>query len=197
MMRHAALPVLLFLLLAGCNTSPPPVSPEEAARPMIAPKQMLTLPRPADLGRSVQAVQFITFRRDSQILVFEGHLSITPERLLLVGIDSLGRRAMTLTWTETGLTTEVASWLPSAMRPGSMLADLVLLYWPANTIRASLPPGGILVESGNRRRILLDGKPMLDIDYGFDITGRWTGRLHYANFSWGYQIEVQSAEAGP
>ncbi len=195
-MRGAALSVLMLLLLAGCTTSPPPVSPEEAARPMIAPQQMLTLPRPADLGRSVQAVQLITFRRGSQTMVFEGHLSITPERLLLVGIDSLGRRAMTLTWTETGLSAEAAPWLPPAVRPGSMLADIVMLYWPAAAIRASLPPGGELVESAGRRQILLNGKPVLEISYGFDTAGRWTGRLHYANFSWGYQIEVQSAEAG-
>ncbi|MBS4047192.1 MAG: DUF3261 domain-containing protein [Alphaproteobacteria bacterium] len=196
MMQRATF-LALLLLLTSCTTSPAPVSPEEAAQPMIAPKQLLTLPRPADLGRSVQAVQLITFRRDNQTMVFEGHLSITPERLLLVGIDSLGRRAMTLTWTEAGLATEAAPWLPSAVRPGSMLADIVLLYWPAAAIRASLPPGGELVESAYRRQILLDGKPVLNIEYGFDITRRWTGRLHYANFSWGYQIEVQSAEASP
>ncbi len=196
-MRRVAFPVLLVLLLAGCATTPPPVSPEEAARPMIAPKQMLTLPRPADLGRSVQAVQLITFRRDDQTLVFEGHLSITPERLLLVGIDSLGRRTMTLTWTETGLTAEAAPWLPPAVRPGSMLADIVLLYWPAAAIRASLPPGGELIESSNRRQIVLDGNTILDIRYGFDIGRRWSGRLRYANFSWGYEIEVQSEESGP
>lgn len=197
MTRRIALSLYLLLLLAGCASVPPPVSPEEAARPMIAPKQMLTLPRPADLGRSVQAVQLITFRRDGQTLVFEGHLSITPERLLLVGVDSLGRRAMTLTWTETGLTAEAAPWLPSAVRPGSMLADIVLLYWPAAAVRTSLPPGGDLVDGGGRRQILLDGKPVLSIDYGFDTGQRWTGRLRYANFAWGYDIEVQSEEAGP
>jgi hypothetical protein len=195
-MRRATSFVVMLLLLASCATSPPPVSPEEAARPMIAPKQVLTLPRPADLGRSVQAVQLITFRRGNQIMVFEGHLSITPERLLLVGIDSLGRRAMTLTWTEMGLTAEAAPWLPPAVRPGSMLADIVMLYWPAAVISASLPPGGEVIESAGRRQILLDGKSVLDVDYGFDTAGRWTGRLRYANFSWGYQIEVQSAEAG-
>jgi len=196
-MRHGLVSAVLLLLMAGCASAPPPVSPEEAARPMIAPKQMLTLPRPGDLGRTVQAVQLITFRRGSQAMVFEGHLSVTPERLLLVGIDSLGRRAMTLTWTDAGLTAEAAPWLPPAVRPGSMLADLILLYWPAAAIRASLPPGGTLLESSSRRQILLDGKPILTIDYGFDPAGRWTGKLRYANFSWGYEIEVQSEEAGP
>lgn len=188
--------IALSLLLAGCATMPSPVSPEEAARPMIAPQQMLTLPHPADLGRNVQAVQLITFRRDDQVMVFEGHLSITPERLLLVGIDSLGRRAMTLTWTEAGLATEVAPWLPSAVRPGSMLADIVLLYWPAAAARAALPSGGTLIDSARRRQVQVDGKPVLDIDYGFDIAGPWKGRLRYKHFSWGYEIEVQSAEAG-
>src|SRR3546814_12259163 len=101
--------VALFLILTGCGGLPmPAASPEAAAIPLVAPKRQVALPLPAELGRSVAAAQIITLRRDGPVFAFEARLSTTPERLLLVGGDSLGRRAMPLQSSNQGVYLAVA-----------------------------------------------------------------------------------------
>jgi hypothetical protein len=175
----------------------PPVSAEEAALPLVAPKRQIVLPLPAELGRSVDAAQIITLRRDGKVFAFEARLSVTPERLLLVGVDSLGRRAMTMHWSEAGLSSEVAPWVPSTLRPGSVLADLVLLYWPEPAVRTALARSGMTFAGSPRERSILGEEgPILKASYGFDLQRRWTGHLHYRNYAWGYEVEILSEELG-
>ena len=188
----------LFLLLSGC-AAPAGMEGRDHAT-LFAPNRSLTLPSPADLGRSVQAMQLITVQRDGESYVFEGQISITPERFLLVGTDPMGRRAMTLTWTEAGVTTETASWMPSVLRPDSMLADIVMIYWPEDVVRKAIAPAGAeLVSDAWSRTVHIDGRDVLHVDYDGigkgPAMGPWNGTLHYANHGWGYEIAVQSVEA--
>lgn len=186
--------IALALTLGGCAAAPL----QDLRAPMLAPGRELVLPRPGDLGRKVEAVQLITGRHGEQTFVFEGHLSVTPEKMLLVGLDTLGRRAMTVTWTDAGVEVETAPWLPPSLRPGSMLADLVVLYWPEAAVRRALAAGGgELVQEPHARTVRLDGKELLHAEYSWNTGGPWTGTLRYANRAWGYEIEVQSQEAAP
>jgi hypothetical protein len=43
-------------------------------------------------------VQQITARYRDRTFVFEGRLSASPEQLRLVGLDALGRRALSIVW---------------------------------------------------------------------------------------------------
>ncbi|MCW2236400.1 DUF3261 domain-containing protein [Azospirillum canadense] len=186
----------LAILLGACATGP--ATGPDARAPMIGPTQRLALPRPADLGRSVEAAQLITARRGGDTFVFEGHVSVTPERFTLVGLDTLGRRAMTVTWTDAGVEVETAPWLPDGVRPGAMLADLVVLYWPDAVVRKALAPAGAeLAADATSRTVSADGQDLLRARYGWTVGGPWTGTLTYANLAWGYEIEVQSQEQGP
>ena len=186
--------IALVLTLGGCAAAPV----QDPHAPLLAPDQQLTLPRPGDLGRRVEAVQLITGKHGDQAFAFEGHLSVTPERMMLVGLDTLGRRAMTLTWTDTGVEVDTAPWLPPSLRPGSMLADLVVLYWPEAAVRRALAAtGGELVEEPHARTVRSGGKELLHAEHSWNTGGPWTGAMRYANRAWGYEIEVQSQEAAP
>lgn len=185
----------LQMALEGCASD----DQRQEERPMIAPGYVLTLPAPGDLGRSVEAAQLITVRRGSETDAFEGHISVTPERLLLVGVDGMGRRAMTLTWEKSGkVTTETASWLPHPIPPGPMLADLVVLYWPEATVRRALADSGatLMVQDGGRS-VIADGVEVFHAGYQRSAASPWTGTLRYRNDAWGYEIEVQSVELTP
>jgi hypothetical protein len=169
-------------------------APADANAPLIAPGQLLTLPRPGELGRRMLAVQLITAHRGGQTFAFEGHLNVRPDRLTFIGLDSLGRRAVTVAWDGHDISAEVAPWLPGALRPGSLLADLMVIYWPEKSVRAALPPGGELLQEPHSRTIRLAGRDVLHADYEWTLGGRLNGLLRYSNFAWGYQIEVQSSE---
>ena len=185
---------MLLMLLAGCAAILPPSEPKDANAQLIGPGQRLTLPRPADLGRSILATQLITARAYGQTFVLEVNLSATPERVMLVGLDSMGRRAMTITWNDREVTAESAPWMPDVLRPGSMLADIVLIYWPEAAVRKALPPGSEVLQEARGRTIRIDGNDVLRVDYGWAAGARWNGTLRYANLAWGYEIEVQSSE---
>nr|WP_298689274.1 DUF3261 domain-containing protein [uncultured Dongia sp.] len=182
--------------MTGCATVP---VADEANSPYFAPNHLLTLPQPGDLGRPLEMSQMITVRHDNDVFAFEGHIGVTPERFYLVGVDGMGRRAMSVAWDKSGkITAERADWLPAAVRPGPMLADIILIYWPATVLRPALEnAGAVLVDGPTSRSISIDGKEILKIDYLAGGPQATTGRLRYRNSAWGYEIDVQSVEATP
>jgi YD repeat-containing protein len=186
---------LMFGMLAGCASDEMP----SETLPMIAPGHLLTLPMPGDLGRSVEAAQLITVHQEGKTYVFEGHISVTPEKFLLVGVDGTGRRALTLTWDRSGkVTAETAPWMPNAIPPGPMLADIVVLYWPEAIVRRALKESGATLTVGNgSRTVTADGAQILRAEYQEGAGPAWSGKLRYRNDAWGYDIEVQSVELAP
>lgn len=199
---HFAL--FLLSLAAGCTTdtmtplaylAEPGVERQVA---QFAPGRDLALPVPADLGRPVEAEQMLTATYDGQTFAFEGRISITPERLVMVGVDGMGRRAMTATWDGRSLAIESAPWLPPNVRPGSMLADIVVLYWPEAAVRKALAPAGCkLLASEKSRKVRCGNDTVLTAKYDWPAGAKWNGALRYSNLAWGYEIDAQSKEITP
>jgi hypothetical protein len=184
----------MLLLLAGCAAVSPIGAPKDPNAPMIGPGQRLNLPRPGELGRSILATQLITARAYGQTFVMEVNISVTPERAMLVGLDPMGRRAMTLTWNDQNVSAEIAPWVPDSLRPGSMLADIIVIYWPESVVRKALPAGGEVLQEARGRTIRIGGQDVLRVDHSWAAGERWNGTLRYSNLAWGYEIDVQSSE---
>jgi hypothetical protein len=185
--------VLLAAALGGCAARNDGM-PADAVR--IAPTVTLVMPRPGDLGRSLEAVQLVTAHYGDQTFVFESHLSATPERFLLVGLDTVGRKAMTITWTDAGIDYEAAPWVPKELRPANILADIVVLYWPEASVRHALS-GGTLDAGPKRRSVIAGAQEVIRAEYWPTRPGDpWSGRLHYENRAWGYTLDVESLETG-
>lgn len=188
--------LVILLLLGACATHSERPATESV---QIAPNLTLAMPRPGDLGRSFEVVQLVTARYGDQTYVFEGHLSATPERFLMIGLDTTGRRALTITWTDAGITYEAAPWVPAQLHPENILADMVLLYFPDAVIgRALAASGGTVATTPTRRSIVADGKEIVIADYQPTVPGEpWSGRQHYRNLAWSYDLDIQTAEPSP
>ena len=164
----------------------------------VAPGVVFALPPPATLGRSVEAQQLITARYRNDTFSFEASISATPARLLVVGTDSLGRRAMTIEWTGNDLKVKSAPWVPVELRALNIVADIMLLHWPQAAVRAGLAPDDAVREVGPGHRVIaVNGRDMISIDREDGASGSWSGRWHYRNLGWGYDLDIQSAEATP
>jgi hypothetical protein len=193
---RAAIFVVLLLTLAACGGGP---AARPAASVRVAPELALTLPQPGDLGRNVEASQLLTARYGDQAYVFEGRLSATSDRFLMVGLDPMGRELLRINWTRTGVEYSAAPWLPADLRVENILADIVLLYWPEETVRRILvPAGGTLVSTFHRRQVLIGDKEVMQADFQ-PVGGEnpWSGRVHYRNLAWGYELDIQSSEMSP
>ncbi len=195
-MRSPLFP-LLFLLLGAC------VSPPLLQEVPLSPAVTLTLPPADTLGRRVEATQLVTLHYQDEAFTFEGRLSATPEAFVLVGTDSLGRRALRLRWSAAGLETERASWLPDSLRAENILADIMLLYWPEEVLRPRLA-GAVLERSPTGRKVLREGTEIMRIRYpgppwqGPPWQGPpWSGVAQLENMTWGYTLDVRSALVSP
>ncbi|TXH37791.1 MAG: DUF3261 domain-containing protein [Rhodospirillaceae bacterium] len=181
----------LVVILGGCSTT----ASRDDTSAFLAPHLRLDLPRPAEMGRSIEAVQMLTAHHDGKTYAFEAHLSITPERVLLVGVDGMGQRIMTVTWRDSSVTVESSPHLPKEFQPGAMLADIAVLYWPETLMRKTLAAAGAtLTVDEKSRSVTADGKEILHADYRSGSAQPWTGGLQYRNLAWGYDIDVETIQ---
>ncbi len=191
--RLAAL-VVIVLTLNGCAGGPGDPNVSSRRRPCADRRQ--SHPGPAKTVRArtqFRGAQLVTARYGERTFVFEGHLSAAPDRFLLVGLDPMGHRALSITWTDRGIAMERESWLPEQLRPDNILADIVILYWPEDSVARALARSGAKLTSGpGERSIWFEGKEIIHADYraaGADI---WNGGATYRNLAWGYQLDIQS-----
>lgn len=190
--RRVWLALLFVVGLAGCATPADRLPDRQPARPVrIGPELFLTLPQPGELGRDVDAVQLVSAHYGDQIYGFQTRLSAAAGRFTFVAVDMLGRRAMTVTWTDEGVIAEKAPWLPAGLRPESMLADIVLIYWPEGTVRRSLS-GGDLQSSTTGRAVFSGSQEVIRVDYQPAGSDPWNGRLQFRNIAWGYALDIRS-----
>jgi hypothetical protein len=182
------MPLLLGVAFSACTTAPPePVA-------FIAPELPFALPSPRELGHSVNAVQLVTAHYRGDVQMFEAHLSVSPERLTLIGLDPFGRRALTLTLTDSGMVVDKASWFPQRLRPENILADVAIVYWPEDAVRRSLArTDAVLTSDARGRSIIADGREVVRVDYGEKQGDAWAGAAHYRNDAFGYELDLRSS----
>ena len=179
--------------ISGACTAPPL---EPGA--YIAPELRFALPRPRDLGHSVNAVQLVTAHYRGDVQMFEAHLSVSPDRMTLIGLDPFGRRALTVTLTDTGIDIDKAPWFPQALRPENILADVTIIYWPEEAVRRGLARTGAVLRSDARgRSIIADGREVVRVDYAPTAGDAWAGTAHYRNDAFGYELDLRSAVDAP
>jgi hypothetical protein len=186
----------MMLLLAG-TLSGCAAPPHEAAA-LIAPELRFALPSPRELGYPVNAVQLVTAHFRGDVQVFEAHVSVSPERVTLIGLDPFGRRALTVTLTDTGIDVDAASWLPPSLRAENILADIAIIYWPEEAVRRGLSrTAAVLQADAQGRSIIADGHEVVRVDYGSRQAGGWAGVARYRNIAFGYELDLRSAIDGP
>jgi hypothetical protein len=160
---------------------------------MIAPGVRFVTPGPQALGYRVVAQQMISAHYRGDSFVWEAHIAVSPEKLEIVGLDAFGRRAFTMTWGGGVLSYEAASWLPATVKPGNVLADIAILYWPQAAIRDALAgSGAIVATTASGRSIMVDGAEIIHVDYDGDGARDWRGTAHFRNLAFGYQLDIQS-----
>ena len=149
----------------------------------------LKLP-PAALGASISLQQHLTVERDGRIEELDAALEVDSERIDLVGM-ALGQRILSLHYDGKTLQTWRQPGIAERLRGEDVLEDLQLTLWPAAEIRAALPAGWRIEESGNRRTLLADDVPVTIIEYR-GAEPRWTGTIELTNLRYHYRLTIQS-----
>ena len=194
------LPVFLALLFCSCSYGGEDMLVSETPSVISIAKDVpMSLPSPGSLGRKINASQLVTAHFVGQTLAFEGHIEATPEHFLFAGLDLMGRKAININWSKNNITYEAASFVPKELEPQNILVDMVLLYWPEPIVRQLLEPfNGKLIVTPNRRIILIGDKEIMRAEYYPDKDEDvWSGRIHYKNLAYGYELDIKSMEQKP
>ena len=179
---HACLAIALGLLSA-CTT---PEAPPAAQLPSIALA-------PASLGLELALAQRLTITHEhgepTAPVPLEALLEVDAHSVRLVAL-ALAQRVLTLEWDGHGLRSSRHGKLPTQIQAAHVLRDVQLAYWPAEALRAALPPGWTIEESPRRRMLLAAGVPRMTLDYSNDL--RWQGRVDIVNLAESYRLRIES-----
>lgn len=173
--------LLAGLLLAACQTLPPPAT---------LPALQLA---PSDFGANLQLAQRLTVTDapdDPDGAITERQLDtllqVDAQQLQLAGL-ALGQRVLTLRWDGRELAVQRHPMLPAAVDPARVLRDIALVFAPLAALQAALPPGWTLDEARNERVLRQAGETRLTVRY---LDGR--ARVEIDNRAERYQLRIES-----
>jgi hypothetical protein len=179
--------VLALLLLLSCATQPkiPLVKLSEGSR--------LVLLSPNALGRNLNVTQRATAQyrgADLEMLIM---WEVSPSVVKLVALTPFGSRLFSLVYRPPKLDFEVSPLLGEQVKPAYILADLMLCYWPVDTIRQQLQGDNLRLneEAGVRRTLLQAQTEIVEIDYhGPDYP--WRSKVVYRHLKRHYSFTLQT-----
>lgn len=175
--RSLALSVLL-LCLAGCASLAP-----------VSPQPLLRL-SPASFGGEVALQQRLDLLAGGVSRQLDAVLEVDATSLRLA-VLVLGRTMARIEWNGVTLAESHAPGWPSVVSGERVLSDLQLMLWPADAIRAALPPGWTLEDTSRQRSLLSAGKPVVRIDrLSARVSDMENLRAHYR-----IRVESQPIEA--
>ena len=169
----------LCLLLAACATHGPD-TPSRVELPALRLE-------PAALGQNLALEQRLIFVLGQQRRELDALLEVDASQVRLL-VQAMGQSAVRLVWDGQRLHEQRAPWLPPQVRGDRVLGDLQFALWPLPAVRAMLPRGWQVEQTGSERRLL-------------DTQGRaWLiarntgglGNLLLRNFTENYELEVRS-----
>lgn len=170
--------LLLCLLLASCASTRMPVPLVQLPTLQLAPS---ALPQPLQLQQRLQ-FRFGTHERELDALLEADGSQVR------LAVQAMGQTGVRMVWDGTTLEQTRAPWLPPQVRGERVLDDLQFALWPAAAIRAALPAGWTLVDSGGERRLEQGGKAWLLLEPLPD------GRVRLRNLAEGYELVIESLD---
>lgn len=178
-MRRLIALLLAGILLTACVTRP-------ATPAVVLPPLRLA---PAALGHEMAAQQRLVFRFGTQERELDALLEVDASEVRLA-VQAMGRTGVRLQWDGKKLVEQRAAWLPTAVRSERVLDDVQFSLWPADAVRAVLPAGWELVESGDTRELRRVGEAWLVRERTSATT------LQVRNRADGYDLTIESVAGG-
>lgn len=83
-------------------------------------------------GQPRDVVQVLTGRYGEQAFQFQVRLSLTTEKMQLVGLNALGQRAFSILWDENGVAVEKADGISDDIKAVDILKVIIATYWPVD-----------------------------------------------------------------
>lgn len=211
-MRSILITILLAFSVTACSmdysslsvANPFAISPSHTI--VLAPGTRITLPgNPWDNAQSLEATQQVTAqwpRKDGEqnsqpgSATFLARISATQGDVKIAVIDDLGRRAITIDWTRETLDIVKADWVPDALDPERLLADMVMTYWPTDVVSDTVDDDMIVEETMGQRTLRTRDDGLVFAVIERPIRDPWQGVATLQNQKLGYILTIRSQRLG-
>ncbi len=180
---------MIVALVTGCAETAPERNMESVL--------LRTLLTPASLGKNLTLSQLVVAEFLDQKQSFHAEVEVTPARMVVVGLTSLGVPIFTL---EQDIR-EVKVALPGddtlPFNPRHILSDFQIAYWPEATLREKFQAVGLAVREtstqGGREIVTADGEVLVKVTYlGNDGSA---GDIMIEHFDPPYRLHIKTFES--
>lgn len=187
--------VVIMLTISCASTTPsrraaldevPLLTPSSGPRATLVQRLSFQTMSPG-ASRNPTEVASVTVPTEADALL------VLSEDATRLAIMAGGIRVMTLAWDGAHLDESRRPEVPALISARRTMLDLQVTWWPAEVLRAALPPGLTLTETERRRLVERDGIPILTIDY--PAGDRFHGTTLLRNLSDGYVLTIDSRRA--
>jgi hypothetical protein len=119
-------------------------------------------------------------------------VEVTTDRVTVIGLLPAGNRVFSVRYDGNRVEQERTPQVPEQVQPEQLLADVQLVFWPAESMQAAFGAGpwSLVQPDARTRRLLRDGRLVAEVHYG--DADPWRGRSWLVNLERGYALIVDS-----
>jgi hypothetical protein len=163
----------------------------------IAPGVTLTLPERPPFGEDVHVVQLGQATYGERSTAFQAVIASDANGMTLIMTLPSGPRVMSFTWSVGSLKTQRESIAPKEISADHMLADILMMYAPADFLKRAIQGADFVSSADGSRRITRDGKELIVVTRPPNAPGNpWLGQTVIENKAFGYRLSIESQALG-
>jgi hypothetical protein len=180
-MTERKVAIACVLLLSGCATQ----VQRSAEVPLASPT--------AVSARS--ASQVIHAIYGARAMTLSTAIQNDASGLDVVGLTATGQRLFTVRWDGTAVSARRSAFVPDAVDPQRVLADMQLALWPLAAVQAAFGKSGLEVTEpfAGVRRLRRGDTLVAEVHYA--SADPWNGRLWFVNFEYDYSLTIDTTVA--
>ena len=190
MMRIIVLAAILSVVAACAQVAPEPDRDVDDAL-------IQALLPPASLGASLSLSQLVSGEFGDQKYTFHAEVEVTPERMAVVGLSSMGVPLFTLEQDSREVKVEALGGEIFPFNPRHILSDFQIAYWPEATLREKYQTVGLAVRDtpiqGAREILTADGEVLVKVTYLSN--GGSAGDIMIEHFDPPYRLHIKTFES--
>ena len=115
--------------------------------------------------------------------------------LKVVGVTATGQRLFTVSWNGAAVSAQKSAFVPDAVNPERVLADVQLALWPLPAVQEAFGKAGLEVTEpfAGVRRLRRGDSLIAEVHYA--SADPWNGRLWFVNFQYDYSLTIDTTIA--
>lgn len=188
--KYIYFPMILMIILSACSMQPQthPVLVE------LNQNQFVTLPKPAQLGQTLNASQLITAQwgdnKQQKLLV---QLQVDKQSVVLAGFSAWGARILSITYSGDEIQTYLLSGLADTLpKPEQVLFNVMISIWPVEAWKEPLAQIGWLLIEKDLKRELMDEKGVVIADVTYQTRAYIDGMIVFKHYPLDYIITIET-----